>query len=56
MLYKLVATSWLQKELLKKTKLSLAEADKMAVAAESAKFSQVAISGDSNSGIRSSYK
>ena len=37
--------SCLQKELLKKTKLSLAEADKMAVDAESAKYSQKTVTG-----------
>ena len=58
-LYKLVtgvADNELQKKLLTKADLTLAEVEKMAVATESAKSSQVAMSGDSNSGIRSSYK
>ena len=46
----------LQEELMKKADLTLTEADKMAVAKESAKFIQAAMTGESSSAIRSSYK
>ena len=55
-LYKLVAgivDEELQKELLTKADLTLAEAEKMAVAAESAKYSQEAMTNDTNSAIMS---
>ena len=58
-LYKLVAglsDEELQKELFKKTQLSLAEVEKMTVAAESAKYSQEAMTSDSTSSIRSIFK
>jgi hypothetical protein len=56
-LYKLVAgvsDMELQEELLKKTYLTLAEAEKMAVAKESVKFSQDAMSGETTSATNSS--
>ena len=58
-LYKLVAgvsDMELQEEMMIKPDLTLAEAEKMAVLKESAKFSQAAMSGESTSTIRSSYK
>ena len=58
-LYKLVAgvsDMRLQEELLEKTDLTLEEAEKMAVAKETAKFSQVAMSGEGISGVKSAYK
>ena len=58
-LYKLVAgvsDMELQEELLKKADLTLAVAEKLAVAKESAKFSQAAMPGEGVSGLKSSYQ
>ena len=58
-LYKLVAgvsDMELQEELLTKADLTLATAEKLAVAKESAKFSQAAMTGEGISGLKSSYK
>ena len=58
-LYKLVAgvcDTELQEELLTKDNLTLAVAEKMAVAKESAKNSQAAMSGEGISGLKSTYK
>ena len=57
--YKLVAgvsDMELQEELLTKADLNLAAAEKLAVAKESAKFSQAAMSGDGVSALKSTYK
>ena len=58
-LYKLVAgvsDTELQEEFLTEADLTLESAKKIAIAKESAKFNQVAISGEDNSRLKSSYK
>ena len=58
-LYKLVAgvsDMELQEELLTKADLTLSVAEKLAVAKESAKFSQAAMSGEGVSGLKSSHQ